>query len=290
MKKYLYTLTGTLLFIAVLSGCRPENFIGALGSLERHGQNMSQATQEFTPEQEFYLGRAVSAQLLSRYPASEDKAANNYLNQVGQALAMRGARPLQNGYHFMLLDSPQVNAFAAPGGFVFVTTGMVGLTSNESELAAVLAHEIAHIQNRDAVAAIQNSRLTAALTELGKEGAGYAPVPGAQYLGVFSGAVDDVVGILVSKGYSRGQEYSADATAKNILSATGYDARALEAVLRAMQQRVPEGSTGFGSTHPSAENRLGKLNASAAQAAQEPDVRQNRFKAALGKYSNVAAK
>lgn len=280
-----YALLAATLF--ALCSCRPPDVSSVLGMFERHGESMSQATQDFTPEQEYHLGRAVAARIISRYGAVEDQTANNYLNRVGQALAMRAGRHLQNGYHFLLLNTPEVNAFAAPGGFVFVTTGMVGLTSGESELAAVLAHEIAHVQNRDAIAAIQNARLTGALTTLGKDAAGqYTPsVPGSQYLGVFSGAVDDVISTLVTKGYSRGQEYAADATAKGILSAAGYNPHAMESVLHAMSQRVSPGSAGFGSTHPSAENRLEKLGASGAPAEKDTGVRASRFQSAMAKYS-----
>ena len=289
MKKSLYTLLTTALVALVLCSCRPPDVSNVFGMFERHGESMSQASQDFTPEQEFYLGRAVAARIVSRYGALEDPTANGYLNKVGQALAMR-ARHMQNGYHFLLLNSPEVNAFAAPGGFIFVTTGMMSLVSGESELAAVLAHEIAHVQNRDAIAAIQNARLTGALTALGKDASGqYTPaVPGSQYLGVFSGAVDDVISTLVTKGYSRGQEYAADAAAKGILSSAGYDPRALESVLQAMSKRVSPGSAGFGSTHPSAENRLDKLSASGTPFGKDTGVRASRFQAAMSKYSRAA--
>ena len=290
MRKLLYTLLSAALVALALCGCRPPDVGSVLGMFERHGQSMSQAMQDFTPEQEYSLGRAVGARLISRYGALEDRAANSYLNQVGQALAMRSGRRLQNGYHFLALHSPEVNAFAAPGGLIFVTTGMLSLVSGESELAAVLAHEIAHVQNKDAIAAIQNSRLTTAVTALGKDAGGqYTPaVPGSQYLSVFSGAVDDVVSTLVTKGYSRGQEYAADSTAKGILSAAGYDPRALESVLQAMSKRVSPGSAGFGSTHPSAENRLDKLGASPSPAEKDTGVRAGRFRAAMSRYSSAA--
>jgi len=256
----------------------------------RHVKSISEASQEFTPEQEYYLGRAVAAGIISRYSALENQAANNYLNQLGQALAMRANAHALKGFHFLVLDTPEVNAFATPGGFIFVTTGMLSLVAGESELAAVLAHEIAHVQNRDAVSAIQNSRMTEALTLLAKDaGSRYAPsVPGSQYLNLFSGAVDDVISTLVTKGYSRGQEYAADTAAKRILIAAGYDPRALESVLQAMSTRVTSGSAGFGSTHPSAEDRLKKLDAAKTPIEPDSGVRAKRFQAAMGKYSRAA--
>ena len=290
MRTSLTTLLTLMLTALLLCSCRPPDVSSIIGMFERHSESMSQATQDFTPEEEYYLGRAVAARIASQYSALEDRTANNYLNQLGQALAMRAGRRALNGYHFLLLNTPEVNAFATPGGFIFVTTGMVSLVSGESELAAVLAHEIAHVQNRDAIAAIQNARLTGALTSLGKDAASrYAPsVPGSQYLGMFSGAVDDVISTLVTKGYSRGQEYAADSAAKGLLSAAGYNPRALESVLQAMSARVSSGSAGFGSTHPSAEDRLKKLDASDTPVEKDAGVRASRFQAAMGKYSRAA--
>ncbi len=288
MRTFLHILL-TAALIALCS-CRLSDVSSMFGMIEQHGENVMQATQDFTPEQEFYLGRAVAARIISRYGALEDRRANNYLNRAGQALAMHAGHHARNGYHFLLLDTPEVNAFAAPGGFIFITTGMMELVSGESELAAVLSHEIAHVRNRDAVAAIQNARLTDALTSLGKDAAGrYATsVPGSQYLGMFSGAVDDVIGTLVTKGYSRRQEYAADEAAQNILSAAGYDPRALESVLRTMSQRVSSGSAGFGSTHPSAEDRLENIASSGALVEKDTGVRARRFQTAMGKYSRPA--
>ena len=290
MKISLKTLSAMLLAALALCSCRQPDVYSLIDMFERHGKNIGEASQEFTPEEEYYLGRAVAAGIISRYSALEDRTANNYLNQLGQALGMRFNSHALYGHHFLLLDTPEVNAFAAPGGFIFVTTGLLRLIAGESELAAVLAHEIAHVQNRDSVAAIQSSRLTEALTLLGKDAASrYSPsVPGSQLIGVFSGAVDDMITALVTKGYSRSQEYAADAVVKDILSAAGYDPRALESVLQAMSGQITAGSAGFGSTHPSAEDRLKKLDASGTPITQDTGVRAKRFQAAMGKYSRAA--
>ena len=279
-------LTGAGLF----AGCQVEDIAQrTLNLAETHAGNISNAQTQFTPEQEHYLGRAVAAQILTRYPALNDRAANDYLNQLGQAIALSSNQPYTyGGYHFLLLDSDEVNAFAAPDGLIFVTRGMVAMASDEGELAAVLAHEIAHVQNRDAVKAIENSRMTAALVALGGDAAGQAVsgVPGSQLLDLFSGSVNDIVTTLLTDGYSRGQEYAADALAKNILTMSGYDPRNLDVVLRAMDKRVKSGSAGFGSTHPSAEQRLEALHAQGTPADPDTEARTVRFKAALGKYAS----
>ena len=278
-----------LMAVGVFAGCQVEDIAyRTLNLTESHAENIGQAQTKFTPEQEHYLGRAVAAQILTRYPALNDHAANEYLNKLGQAIAMSSNQPYTyGGYHFLLLDSGEVNAFAAPDGLIFITRGMVALTSNEGELAAVLAHEIAHVQNKDAVEAIANSRMTAALVALSSDAAGQAAagVPGSEMLDLFSGSVNDIVTTLITDGYSRDQEYAADALAKNILPMAGYDARNLSAVLRSMEKRVKQGGAGFGSTHPSAQQRLEALRAQDSPADPDSAAREARFKAALGNYA-----
>ena len=288
MTRTMHALLAVMVLLTLCS-CQVEDLTGAFSKAVRHGESLSQASQDFTPEQEYYLGRAVAAQILSRYPAINNNAANAYLNKLGQALAMHSTQPSTfAGYHFMLLDSDEVNAFAAPSGFIFVTRGMVALTSGESEMAAVLAHEISHVQNRDAVDAIKASRRTAVFTQIGRESAGqYAPVvPGSELLSLFSDSVDDIVNTLVVNGYSRGQEYDADAGGQQILIRAGYDPHALENVLITMSKRVHSGSGGFGSTHPAASDRLKKLHAAdSSTLVTESAARIKRFNTALGRYS-----
>ncbi len=283
------SLASLVLCAWIFSGCQVEDIASrTIGLGQTHADSFAAAQQGFTPEQEHYLGRAVAAQILTKYPALNDSAANDYLNKLGQSIAQSSSQPYTyGGYHFMLLDSDEVNAFAAPDGLIFVTKGMVALTSDEGELAAVLAHEIAHVQNKDAIKAIKSARMNAALAALGGDAAGQAVggLPGSELLSLFSDSVNDIVVTLMNDGYSRGQEYSADAGAKNILSMAGYDSKNLEAVLRSMEKRVGEGSAGFGSTHPSAAKRLESLQASGAAPEGDTTTQAARFKAALGKYS-----
>ena len=273
-----------------IAGCRLDDVTRAFSLAEKHAGNVGKATEGFTPEQEHYLGRAVAARIVQKYTALKDDKANSYLNHVGQALALHAQQPFTyGGYHFLLLNSNEVNAFAAPDGLIFVTRGMVALLSGESELAAVLAHEIAHVQNKDAINAIKSSRMTEALLLLGKDaGAGRASVPGGQLLTLFTGSVDDIVNTLVSSGYSRRQEYAADAGAKEILAQAGYSTEALDDVLRIMERRMLPSDSGFGATHPSAADRLSAVKGTGAGRGQEAESLARRFKAALGAYASTA--
>lgn len=231
------------------------------GSVMRTTTAVAKTMEDITPAQEYYIGRTVSAGIVNRYPVKANPAANNYLNLLGQVLVMASDKPsTYKGYHFLLLDTDEVVAFAAPSGFVFVSKGMVKLCKNEDDLAAVLAHEIGHVQHSHALAAISTSRITSALTIIASEGA-QAAVGGSvgELTRLFEGSIDDITQTLVNSGYARGQENEADAAAIKIMQRVGYDPAALVRVLETMKVRVKPGATGFTSTHPPADERIADI-------------------------------
>ncbi len=157
-------LLGTLAAVVALAGCATVTQMATQAaqgsgmitedqatSINRTADTWIKSAEEITPEQEYYIGRSVAASILQDYPALDDRKANAYLNTLGQTLAMASDRPETfGGYHFLLLDTDEINAFAAPGGLILVSRGLVNCCRNEDELASVLAHEIAHVQNLDA--------------------------------------------------------------------------------------------------------------------------------------------
>ena len=230
-------------------------------SVMRTTTAVSKTMEDITPAQEYYIGRTVSAGIVNRYPVKANPVANNYLNLLGQVLVMASDKPSTfKGYHFLLLDSDEVVAFAAPSGFVFVSRGMVKLCKNEDDLAAVLAHEIGHVQHSHALEAISTSRITSALTIIASEGA-QAAVGGSvgELTRLFEGSIDDITQKLVNSGYARGQENEADAAAIKIMQRVGYDPAALVRVLETMKVKVKPGATGFTSTHPPADDRIADI-------------------------------
>lgn len=249
--------------------------------------NLVRAAESFTPEQEYYLGRAVGANIVGRYKPWDNEKANHYVNLVGQTLALSSDLPETfGGYRFLILDTGEVNAFAAPGGLVFVTRGMLRLCQNEDDLAAVLAHEIGHVQNRHAVRAIKQGRVTSALTQTAGN---VVQIEGDPYLVKlaegFRDSVTDITGKLITSGYSQSQEHDADMAAVTITRRAGYDPAGLTRVLEAMDKRYKPGGDGFFKTHPKPSARLKdkdvrKVIESATQPV--PAVRQTRFHEALG--------
>ena len=303
MKKrvLLLGIAGLLAALVLLVGCQDPGAVGrVLGSIGGFGGSpvgdyatsavkgvtaIAHASEDFTPEQEYYIGRAVGATLLTRYHPLNDPRANAYVNEVGQALAMFSDMPQTfGGYHFLIMDSPEINAFAAPGGLIFITRGMLRCCSGENALAAVLAHEIAHVQNKDALRAIKRSRVTEAFTIIGGEAVKHA-VGGdlAQLTSIFTDSIGDIMGTMVNNGYSKTLEYQADKTAITILTRTGYDPAGLPDMLTEMQKRLTPGGHDFAKTHPAPADRITQL-ASLARVAEihEPPARIARFKAALG--------
>jgi predicted Zn-dependent protease len=236
---------------------------------------VSGATHKITEEEEYYIGRAVAANILSHYPLWKNKAATRYLNLIGKALVLRSARPeIFGGYHFSLLDTPEANAFSAPGGIIFLTRGIVELAGNEDELAAILAHEIQHVVVKDPLKAIKSQRLKT----LGTFAAGEAMGSGGRVLQVFQDSVLDISGTLLQKGYSRGQEKNADLGALKLLTATGYEPAALLAMLEKIKALEKKKAKAF-SAHPSASRRIAYVSGSTKKGTtlNECKVRTARF-------------
>jgi predicted Zn-dependent protease len=229
------------------------------GKLIRGANRLRKSFQELDPSEEHYIGRAVAAQVLAdpKYPLSQDEAMVRYVNLVGNGIVMSAeeVRHTFNGYQFAVLDTAEVNAFACPGGLILVTRGMVTKARNEDELAAVLAHEVAHVSHRHGLAAIQSSNLAAAFKYLGSAGAQVAleDQEVKELAGVFDSTIGDIVGVF-EKGYSRDAEREADRSGARFLAAAGYDAGALEAVLARMVQE--SGGGGVFATHPGGAERV----------------------------------
>lgn len=292
-------LAAALLIAVALIGCATVTQLGTqIGqetgvitqeqgdSIRRVSAAAIKSFEDLTPEQEYFIGRSVAATILESYAPLDQTPANEYLNLLGQTLAMASDRPETfGGYHFLLLDSDEINAFAAPGGLILVTRGMVECCPDEDALAAVLAHEIGHIQNRDGLSAIKSSRWTS-LASISLE-EGFSQLGNEDMKKVaqqFSGCIDDVAQTLVVNGYARSQETAADAAAVTILQRVGYDPRALDTMLTEMNKRWKPGGLGFAKTHPSPKDRLADVRPllTGPAPAAAPAKRLQRFDEALG--------
>lgn len=256
-------------------------------AVRRSSEAVGKAFTDITPEQEYYIGRAVGAEILAQYRPYDNPAVNQYVNTVGQALAAASDLPETfGGYHFLVLDSAEINAFAAPGGLIFVTRGLLRCCPDEDALAAVLAHEIGHVEHRHGLQAIKKSRLTEALTVIGSEGVRqYGGQDLSRLTSAFEGSIKDITATLVNSGYSRAFEAEADRSAVTLLGRVGYDPAAMLVMLRQMQQRLKPDSRGFARTHPAPADRIAALTGLPGmdRGHRVAAARQGRFTAALGR-------
>ncbi len=248
---------------------------------------VSRSLEDFTPEQEYYVGRAVGAVVLSKYPAYTEAQVNQYINTIGQTLAAASDKPeIFAGYHFLVLNSDDINAFATPGGHIFVTRGLIRCCPSEDALAAILAHEIGHVQLRHGMQSIEKARITEALTVIATEGAktlGSREV--AQLTETFSGAISDIAQSMINNGYSRTFEYQADQAAVALIQRVGYNPEGLLDVLTVMEKRLKPGGLDFAKTHPAPHNRIAEIKSSiqTLTPVTAPKIRQERFLRAVSR-------
>ncbi len=263
-------------FSSLMTGCEGMGDVAALGSsiasstglitqsqansITRSAKAVARTFEDITPEQEYYIGRSVAAMILARYRPYKKKTPNRYVNLVGQTLAMASDRPETfGGYHFLILDSGDINALSAPGGLIFITRGLLRCCRHEDALASVLAHEIGHVQYQHGLQAINKSRITEAVTVLGTETAKTKTFAGedlASLTSIFEDSVSDILKTMIDSGYSRKFEFQADDAAITIMERVGYNPSGLIDMLNMMKMRLRPGRGDFAKTHPSPSQRI----------------------------------
>ncbi len=242
---------------------------------------------EITEEEEYYIGRAVSALILSKYKVYQNSKLTAYVNQVGNAVTIYSDRPETfAGYHFLILDSSEVNALAAPGGFVFVTKGLLKRCKNEEMLGCILAHEVGHVSAKHGLRSIKKSRLIDAFKIIGQEvGKKYGPQELSQLTELFENVLGDIAEKLIERGYDRKYEYEADRLGIRFAAKTGYAPGGLLDFLKTMSDEAGEGSDkGWYRTHPSPQDRLKQAEKESGKLNSIPSiqkVRTTRFNQAI---------
>jgi beta-barrel assembly-enhancing protease len=254
-----------------------------------------------TESQEYYVGRSVSANAMfdkggSYVGLHEDKDLEDYIAMVGLSVALESDRPETfKGYFFGVLKSDDVNAFAAPGGFIFVTVGALKQMENEDELAGVLSHEIAHINlrhpeeqaNRSASQQGLMSLLGVVSTGLdifGRATGNRTATDLSKLSKGLGNMADEFTKEFMVKGYGRDNELAADALGVRILCREGvkYNPHALKAFI----SRLPKKERGAWATHPELDGRLQAIDKEIEKAGKTVEVdpvRTARFKAAVSK-------
>ena len=182
-----------------------------------------------TEAQEISTGRSADAEVRKQYQVYDAPELQDYVNQVGQKLAHNSHRP-NLSYHFTVLDSAEVNAFALPGGYIYITRGILSYLNSEAELGAVLGHETGHVTARHSVQQI--SAATAA-----NVGVQIASVflPGLNTMG--GSTLTNLLGNALLSGYGREHELEADRLGAEYLGRSGYDPQAMVKVIGVLKDQ-----------------------------------------------------
>jgi predicted Zn-dependent protease len=209
-------------------------------------------------EEEISLGREYSAEVVKQMPVYEDPALARLVQSVGEEVAANSHRP-ELIYRFTILDSPQVNAFALPGGYIYITRGLLAYLNSEAELAAVLGHEIGHVTARHSV------RRHSTATMTGLVGAVVAASTGIQGVDTLT----NLLGTAIVRGYGREHELEADRLGAEYIAKSGYDPRgmlevvgvlknqeAYDRLVAAREDREPRAYHGLFATHPDNDARF----------------------------------
>ena len=214
--------------------------------------NTLQALQPIAYKEEKVIGGRLTVEVFSRYGgAYDDPKLLRYINLVGQAVADVSNRP-DIDYHFAILDTASPNAFATPGGYVFVSVGLLRMIENEAQLAGVLAHEVAHISQKHALQTLGRSRSLQGISAL-------TLTVMDKNSGLFDKLIDEVSNVLFTKGLDKNLDFEADRYGREFAYRMGYYPGGLQNFIRKLGKNKEGGNSIFMSTHPSTGERYNRL-------------------------------
>jgi len=218
-------------------------------------KGFSAAGTQVDEKQEIGIGRDIAGTVLGAAPLVNDPALQSYVNKVGRWIASQSERA-DLPWRFGVIETAGVNAFAAPGGYVLITRGLYELLENESQLAGVLGHEIAHILKRHHITVMQKQGLLQGFTSAGQAALGSRSGAGNVVGQAAAGAISDIL----TKGLDKSAEYEADHLGVVLAARAGYAPHGLVEVLHKLQARAGDPSLGLlFSTHPHPGDRLTQL-------------------------------
>jgi predicted Zn-dependent protease len=207
-------------------------------------------------KEENSIGGAVAIEIVARFGGVwKDAAATQRVNLIGKSLA-RYCDQQEFDFKFGILNSDTVNAFSAPGGYVFITKGLYDLVGdNDDQLAGVLGHEITHVTQRHALKIIERGQALSGICE------GFSDVTAAKNdnFAQLGGVVNSVTTVLFEKGFDPKTEYAADKGGRELAATTGYAPGGLRATLIRLQMGGAGQSAVIFPTHPSLKKRIARL-------------------------------
>jgi predicted Zn-dependent protease len=247
-----------LIFAAVLGGCKSGGGFDMKGvDFDAVVKSVGNLREVKEPE-EIQIGQGMTETLLGASPLYDDAELQRYVNEVGLWVAQQSERP-NLPWHFGVNDSDHINAFAAPGGYIIVTRGMMKQLRNEAELAGVLGHEVAHVNRKHHLNALRKSAFASLLGE------GVVAATDNKHSDLvkkLAGPTKD----LYARGLDKSDEFEADRMGVVLATRAGYDPFGLPAVLTTLASADPKDTflTLLYKTHPLPQVRLDQLAPSLA--------------------------
>jgi predicted Zn-dependent protease len=218
-------------------------------------QQTVQASKTIGETEEIEIGHGIATNLLGASPLLPDSRVQQYVNRVGRWLSLHSERP-DLPWQFGVLQSTDINAFATPGGTIFITNGLLQRLNNESELAGVLAHEIVHVLRRHHLAALQKGARMDIASELAGAALKNKTDPAIMDKAIKAGTE------VYARGLDKGDEFEADRMGIVIATRAGYDPYGLPAVLQMLASINAQDSSLalMFKTHPAPRDRLSLLD------------------------------
>lgn len=248
----IFTGASLLALLLTIFSARPSKaqFMDKLNKGLGKIKQVREATQPMSLDEEQGTGREVAAHMVAAYHLYKNDALTHYVNMVGQTVAAQSERQ-DVQYHFAVLDSDDINAFSAPGGYIFVTRGAVKLCEDESELAGALAHEVGHVAGKHVVHVLEHDKALRAGSE---EAASH--MKSSQYSDYFNKLAGVALVKIIDQGLAPADEYDADQRGAKYAHAAGYPADGLERFLSKLDQATNQGANSFWTrTHPPVKDR-----------------------------------
>ncbi len=212
-----------------------------------------QAFQPIEYEEEKAIGGSLAVEVFNKFGGMyPNPALQEYITLVGQAVAEVSDRP-DIEYHFAVLNTENPNAFATPGGYVFVSVGLLRMLQNEAQLAGVLGHEIAHITHKHALQTLQRSKRLSGLSSLTMTAMN-------KDAGLFDKVINEVSEVIFTRGLDKELEFEADQFGTEYAYRMGYHPRGLKDFLKILGTAESRNSSIFLSTHPGPADRYKKLS------------------------------
>lgn len=221
-------------------------------------QKIGEGLRKINEQEEIKIGGDLAGMLLGAAPLIDDPAKQAYVNRLGRWLALHSERP-GLPWKFGIIDNDDFNAFSTPGGYVLVTRGLFDRMRSEAELAGVLAHEVAHVERKHHLEALQRSLRDQSLSEMRRY---FTVSTGNSMADQFSTALLNAGKDLYIKGLDPNAEYEADRIGVVVAARSGYSAYGLGGVLQTLTATTDERAYGMHSrTHPLPLERLLRLDA-----------------------------